>query len=102
MIFNTGFKDYVLGVDPIWQFLRAAYRVSKKPYVIGGATLLLGYLWPLLRRTPRTAPEEIIAFRRQDQRARLRGLLRKFYAPGGGHRATKEAERQERVPEGRS
>src|SRR6267143_1115961 len=23
LIFNTGFKDYLLGVDPIWQFLRA-------------------------------------------------------------------------------
>ncbi len=102
VIFNTGFKDYVLGADPIWEFLRAIYRIPKKPYVIGGATLLLGYLWPLVRGTPRTAPEEIIAFRRQDQRARLRGLLRKFHAPGSGHRAAREAELQERAPGGRS
>lgn len=102
VIFNTGFKDYLLGVDPVWQFLRAAYRVCKKPYVVGGATLLFGYLWPLLLRTPKTAPKEIIAFRRRDQRARLRGIVRKFWAPGSRRRARDEAELQERVREEQS
>ncbi len=102
VIFNTGFKDYVLGADPIWQFLRAVYRLPKKPYVIGGATLLLGYLWPLLKGTPRTAPEEIIAFRRKDQRARLGRLLRKFSASSSGHPAGVEGELPERAREGHS
>ena len=77
--FNTGFKDYLLGVDPIWQISRAAFRIPQKPYVIGGMVLLAGYVWPFLRRTPQTAPPEVIAFRRQDQRARLRALLKKVF-----------------------
>jgi GT2 family glycosyltransferase len=84
LTFHTGRKDYVLGVDPIWQLLRAAYRIVKPPYVIGGVALFIGYLWPLLLGMPRTAPEEIIAFRRQDQRARLRILLRRFCVPWPG------------------
>jgi len=82
VIFNTGRKDYVLGVDPIWQFLRAAYRVAKPPYMIGGLTLFAGYVWPLLLRIPMTAPREIVAFRRRDQRTRLRALLRRLCIPG--------------------
>jgi len=81
VVFNTGFKDYLLGVDPIWQLLRVAYRVPKRPFVIGAVTLLLGYLWPWMLRTPKTAPKEVIAFRRQDQRARLRELVGRFRSP---------------------
>lgn len=81
VVFNSGFKDYLLGVDPIWQLLRVVYRVPKRPFVIGAATLLLGYLWPWLLRTPKTAPKEVIAFRRQDQRARLRELVGRFRSP---------------------
>lgn len=100
--FNNGFKDYLLGADPIWEFLRAVYRIPKSPYIIGGVTLLVGYLWPMLKRTPRTAPEEVIAYRRQDQRSRLRALLRRYLVPGSGHHASDDAELQERGRAGRS
>lgn len=82
LIFSSGVKDYVLGVDPIWQFLRAVYRLPKRPYVIGGVTLFLGYIWPSLLRRPKTPPKEVVVFRRQDQRARLRALLRRLWVRG--------------------
>src|SRR5262249_53662618 len=62
LIFNIGRKDYLLGVDPIWQFLRAVYRLPKPPYVIGALTLFLGYLWPSLLGQPKTAPREVWPF----------------------------------------
>jgi len=100
VIYNTGFKDYVLGADPLWEFFRAFYRASRTPYVIGGAALLLGYVWPLLKGTPRTAPPEVIAFRRRDQRVRLRALIRRIFVPGSGNRGQKESELVERSREG--
>jgi hypothetical protein len=39
----------------------------------------------MLRRIPHSAPQDVIAFRRQDQKARLYALLRRFTI--GGHRA---------------
>ncbi len=88
VVFSDGRKDYLLGADPTWQVLRAAYRLPKPPYVIGGLSLLAGYVWPAIQGQPKTAPKEVIAFRRQDQRARLRLLLRRLWVPGavGGQR----------------
>jgi poly-beta-1,6-N-acetyl-D-glucosamine synthase len=85
VIANDGRKDYLLGADPMWQILRVGYRLLKRPYIIGGLSLASGYFWPMLRRIPRTAPRDVIAFRRQDQKARLYALLRRFTI--GGHRA---------------
>lgn len=81
VIFNDGHKDYLLGADPIWQLVRAVYRVQKPPYVIGALSLLLGYFWPALLRRQKTAPREVVTFRRQDQRARLRVIVQKLWTP---------------------
>jgi glycosyltransferase involved in cell wall biosynthesis len=83
VILNDGRKDYLLGADPIWQICRAINRLRSRPYVIGGLTLLGGYTWAAMLRTPKTAPKEIVAFRRHDQRTRLRGLVRRFAGAGG-------------------
>jgi len=85
VVFNVGKTDYLLGVDPLWQLARAAYRIGKPPYVVGGLCLLLGYVWSAALRRQKTAGSEVIAFRRKDQRARLRALLRRFVMP---HRAS--------------
>jgi poly-beta-1,6-N-acetyl-D-glucosamine synthase len=87
VVFSDGRKDYLLGADPTWQVLRAAYRLPKPPYVIGGLSLLAGYVWPAIQGKPRSAPEDVVAFRRQDQRARLRLLLRRLVPEAvGGQR----------------
>jgi glycosyltransferase involved in cell wall biosynthesis len=81
VILNDGKKDYLLGAHPIWEFCRAVFHTRRAPYVIGGLCLWIGYCWPMLLRRARTAPPEVVAFRRQDQKARLRSLVRRFYAP---------------------
>lgn len=78
VIVNDGRKDYLLGADPVWQSLRAAHRLMKPPYIIGGLCLAAGYFWPMLQRLPQTAPRDVIAFRRHDQQARLYAMLRRF------------------------
>jgi poly-beta-1,6-N-acetyl-D-glucosamine synthase len=102
LIFNSGVKDYLFGVEPAWQILRAVYRLPKRPYVLGGVTLFLGYLWPLLLRRPKTAPKEVVTFLRQDQRARLCALLRNFWSACWTRRPRVESKLPERVMPGKS
>ena len=39
-LFSYGEKDYYLGGSPIWQLFRVAYRATKKPFLLGGLSLL--------------------------------------------------------------
>ena len=41
--FSYGEKDYYLGGHPVWEFFRVGYRVTKKPYLVGGVALYSGY-----------------------------------------------------------
>ena len=75
-LFAYGRKDYYLGGSPIWQLFRVAYRITKKPYVIGGLTLLAGYSWAAVRRTKRPVSPELVRFHRHDQMQKLRAILR--------------------------
>ena len=51
--FAYGKKDYILGGHPLWQIFRCAYRMTKRPYVVGGLALFMGYLAALLSRADR-------------------------------------------------
>jgi hypothetical protein len=73
--FRWGAKDYALGNHPIWEFFRTGFQMTRKPFVIGGLALLSGYTWSLVRRQERPASQELIAFRRREQMARLQELF---------------------------
>jgi glycosyltransferase involved in cell wall biosynthesis len=75
-LFSYGEKDYYLGGSPIWQLFRVAYRVAKKPFVIGGLALLSGYCWAALRRVERVVSPELMRFHRREQMKKLRALFR--------------------------
>jgi glycosyltransferase involved in cell wall biosynthesis len=73
--FSYGEKDYYLGGHPIWELFRVAYRATKRPYIIEGIALGLGYSWAFLRRTPRPVSRELMAFHRREQMAKLSTIL---------------------------
>jgi glycosyl transferase family 2 len=75
-LFSYGEKDYYLGGHPIWEMFRVAYRTTKQPYMIGGLALGCGYCWAFLRRTPRPVSNELMAFHRQEQMAKLKSVLK--------------------------
>jgi biofilm PGA synthesis N-glycosyltransferase PgaC len=75
-LFSYGEKDYYLGGHPVWELFRAAYRVSKQPYLVGGTALGLGYCWAFLKRTPRPVSRELMAFHRKEQMAKLKAILK--------------------------
>lgn len=82
---RQGERDYLTGGHPLWQLSRSAYQVCRKPYVVGGLCLLLGFAWACVRRVERPVPKELMLFHRSEQMARLRKLL-----PLGSKRAQLE------------
>jgi hypothetical protein len=72
---RQGERDYLTGGHPLWQLSRSAYQVSRKPYIMGGLCLLLGFAWACLRRVERPVPKDLMLFHRAEQMARLRKLL---------------------------
>jgi len=74
--FSYGEKDYYLGGHPVWELFRVAYRMTKRPYLLDGAALGLGYLWAVLRRMERPVSEELMRFHRKEQMQKLRSIFR--------------------------
>jgi len=75
-LFSYGEKDYYLGGHPVWELFRVIYRVAKPPFIIGGVALGLGYCWAFLRRIPRSVSQELMAFHRKEQMAKLNAILK--------------------------
>jgi biofilm PGA synthesis N-glycosyltransferase PgaC len=75
--FYNGRKDFMFGGHPLWEVCRAAYRLTRKPYVIGGCMVLAGFLTAMISGMEKTVTPEIVEFRRKEQMGRLRKLLRK-------------------------
>jgi glycosyltransferase involved in cell wall biosynthesis len=75
-LFSYGEKDYYLGNSPIWQFFRVCYRMTKRPFLVAGISLLSGYSWAALRRTKRPISRELMHFHRREQMKKLRAIFR--------------------------
>src|SRR6266481_3652910 len=74
--FLYGEKDYYLGGSHVWQLFRVAYRMTKKPFLLGGLARLSGYCWAALRRVKRAVSPELMRFHRREQMKKLRAILR--------------------------
>ena len=75
-LFSYGQKDYYLGGSPVWQLFRVTYRLAKRPYLLGGLALLLGYLWAAVRRVKRPVSAELMRYHRANQMKKLRAVFR--------------------------
>lgn len=74
-MFSYGEKDYYLGGSPLWQLFRCAYRMAKRPYIMGGLALGTGYFTAALRRMPRAVSPELMRFHRAEQMKKLKGVF---------------------------
>jgi glycosyltransferase involved in cell wall biosynthesis len=74
-LFSYGKKDYCLGGSAMWQLFRVTYRITKKPVLLGGIALLLGYVWAALRRVNRIVSPELMRFHRHEQMKKLRAIF---------------------------
>lgn len=73
--FRSGARDYDVGNHPVWELFRTCYQMTKRPLVIGGLALGLGYAWSEIRRMERPVSTELVAFRRREQMHRLKRFL---------------------------
>ncbi len=73
--FHYGKKDYFLGGHPLWEVFRGTFQMTKKPYVLGGLFLMLGYLRCWITGYERSVTPELMAFHRREQLSRLKQLL---------------------------
>lgn len=74
-LFAYGQKDYYLGGSPVWELFRVTYRMTKKPYLIGGMALFSGFVWAMIRRVKRPVSDELIRFHRREQMIKLKTIL---------------------------
>ena len=75
--FNSGVTEYIVGFGFAYHVLRAISRMFERPYAIGTALILTGYLWALISRQPKVVPPELVRFIRREQKDRLASRLRK-------------------------
>jgi glycosyltransferase involved in cell wall biosynthesis len=71
-----GERDYYIGGHPVWELFRVAYQMTKRPYVVGGLAIGLGYVWGVLRRTKRPVSDEFVRFHRGEQMQKLAAILK--------------------------
>jgi poly-beta-1,6-N-acetyl-D-glucosamine synthase len=81
--FRIGENDYTIGNHPLWELFRSAYQTTKKPYILGGAAILAGYVSAAVRRDPRPVSPELVRFCRGEQMQRLARFLTKQRASRG-------------------
>lgn len=74
-MFSYGEKDYYLGGSFTWQLFRGAYRMTKRPLLVGGLALLSGFCWAALRRVARPVSGDLMRFHRREQMTKLKGIL---------------------------
>ena len=73
--FRIGENDYTIGNHPLWELFRTVYQMNKKPYLVGGAAILSGYLSAAVRRVPRPVSPDLVRFCRSEQMQRLGRFL---------------------------
>ena len=73
--FRHGQEDYYVGGHPLWQVLRGIFQMRRKPLVLGGLFLMLGYFWAMVKRMERPVSPELIAFHQAEQMTRLRTMI---------------------------
>jgi poly-beta-1,6-N-acetyl-D-glucosamine synthase len=70
-----GKKDYYLGGHPLWELFRCSYRMIRKPYVVAGMALFLGYMGAFLKHEERPVSDELMKFHRKEQMRKLKKIL---------------------------
>jgi len=72
-IVKNGKTDYVCGYHPLFLAAKAISRIFQRPYLIGSAGLVYGYLRARWERMPQVDDPNLIRYLRRQQLARLAG-----------------------------
>ncbi len=70
--FESGKFAYTMGYFPPFMFARSLHRMLRKPIIIGGISMFIGYLHSFLTRKKRMNDPEVVSFLRDKQKKRLK------------------------------
>jgi len=70
---KNGRANYICGYHPLFMLSKCLYRLGQRPYIVGSAALLYGFLTGYLNRIPQVDEPKTIRYLRQQQIARLLG-----------------------------
>jgi glycosyltransferase involved in cell wall biosynthesis len=73
--FRQGKKDYFLGNHPLWEIFRTLYQMTRKPYIIGGSLLFLGFALACIKRVEKPISKKLLEFIRKEQMQRLKSVV---------------------------
>jgi len=73
--YRQGKLDYSFGSYAPFEVVKCLLRLPERPFVVGGAARLLGFIWSYLGNEPRLVAGEFMAFLRAEQRQRLLSSL---------------------------
>jgi poly-beta-1,6-N-acetyl-D-glucosamine synthase len=72
---KEGRRFYSLGYGFVFYLVRCLYRLKDRPFVLGSAAALLGYLDSMIRLRPVVLSREAVLYLRAEQRGKLRRTL---------------------------
>jgi biofilm PGA synthesis N-glycosyltransferase PgaC len=70
---KNGRANYVCGYHPIFMLVKCLRRLAVRPYFVGSAALLYGFVTGYTKRIPQVNEPETIRYLRKQQLARLTG-----------------------------
>ena len=73
---RQGAGDYSLGSHAFFEIIKCLRRVKEKPYLIGAFIRMSSYFWHWCRREKFAVSDDIVAFLRKEQIARLKSNLK--------------------------
>ncbi len=73
--YNLGRQDYYLGGHPLWELCRSILQMKKKPYLLGGMFLFMGFAWARMAGTKRQVEADLVSFHQREQMQRLKGMF---------------------------
>jgi hypothetical protein len=68
-----GRANYICGYHPLFMLAKCVLRIVRRPYVLGAACILYGYVGSFLARVSRVPDSSAIAYIRRQQMNRLLG-----------------------------
>ena len=72
---KRGTLDYMLGRHWLWELFRSLYQMTRPPVIVGGASVLAGYVWAMVSGVERPVSRDVVQFQRQEQMERLKRLF---------------------------
>lgn len=73
--FRHGQEDYHVGNHPVWELARSLFQMKNSPLVVGGLSLMAGYIWGWFSTRSNPIPQDLRIFHRHEQWQRLRNMV---------------------------